>query len=156
AIPPQPLLRIENLRTHLFLRRGVVKAVDGVNLHVDAGETLGLVGEAGSGKSMTSLSILRLLPRHSGRIVDGSVCVDRTDLTRLSEEEMARDWRGRRVSMISQDPMTSLNPVFSIGDQVGAPFRYHALARGARAVRDAAVNVLRRVRIPSPERRLRD
>jgi len=156
ASPPQPLLRIDNLRTHLFLKRGVVHAVDGVNLHVDAGETLGLVGESGSGKSMTSLSILRLLPKHSGRIVEGQVWLDGTDLTTLSEEEMARDWRGRRVSMVSQDPMTSLNPVFSVGDQVGAPFRYHRLARGARAVREAAVKVLRRVRIPSPETRLDD
>ncbi|TXL73932.1 ABC transporter ATP-binding protein [Vineibacter terrae] len=152
----QPLLRVENLRTHLFLKRGVVKAVDGVNLHVDAGETLGLVGESGSGKSMTSLSILRLLPRQSGRIVEGHIWVDGVDLASLSEEEMARDWRGRRVSMVSQDPMTSLNPVFTVGDQVGAPFRYHGLAHGARAVREAAVKVLRRVRIPSPEKRLDD
>jgi len=150
----QALLRVENLRTHLFLKRGVLKAVDGVSLHVDEGETLGLVGESGSGKSMTSLSIMRLLPKHSGRIVDGHVWLDGTDLTTLPEDEMARDWRGSRVSMVSQDPMTSLNPVFTVGDQVGAPFRYHKLAQGAQAVRDAAVKVLGRVRIPSPERRL--
>ncbi len=148
------LLRVENLRTHLFLKRGVLKAVDGVSLHVDEGETLGLVGESGSGKSMTSLSIMRLLPKQSGRIVDGHVWLDGTDLASLPEDEMAREWRGRRVSMVSQDPMTSLNPVFTVGDQVGAPFRYHKLARGARAVREAVVKVLSRVRIPSPEKRL--
>ncbi|MGE0421843.1 MAG: ABC transporter ATP-binding protein [Reyranellaceae bacterium] len=150
----QPLLRVENLRTHLFLKRGVLKAVDGVSLHVDEGETLGLVGESGSGKSMTSLSIMRLLPKQSGRIVDGHVWLDGTDLATLPEDEMARDWRGRRVSMVSQDPMTSLNPVFTVGDQVGAPFRYHKLAQGAQAVREAVVKVLGRVRIPSPEKRL--
>jgi peptide/nickel transport system ATP-binding protein len=151
---PRPLLRVENLQTHLVLKRGVLKAVDGVTLHVDEGETLGLVGESGSGKSMTSLSILRLLPKHSGRIVGGGVWLDGTDLTTLSEEAMARDWRGRRVSMVSQDPMTSLNPVFTIGDQVGAPFRYHGLVKGVRAAREAAAKVLARVRIPSPEKRL--
>jgi oligopeptide/dipeptide ABC transporter ATP-binding protein len=150
----QSLLRVENLRTHLFLKRGVLKAVDGVSLHVGEGETLGLVGESGSGKSMTSLSIMRLLPKQSGRIVDGHVWLDGTDLTTLPEDAMARDWRGRRVSMVSQDPMTSLNPVFTVGDQVGAPFRYHKLAEGARAVREAVVKVLGRVRIPSPEKRL--
>lgn len=152
----EPILRVENLRAHLFLERGVVRAVDGVNLAVHAGETLGLVGESGSGKSMTSLAILRLLPRPAGRIVDGAIRLDGVDLVTLSESEMARDWRGRRVSMVSQDPMTSLNPVWSIGDQVGAPFRYHGLARGRAAVREAVVNVLARVRIPSPARRLAD
>ena len=151
-----PLLRVEGLRTHLFLKRGVLRAVDGVDLAVDAGETLGVVGESGSGKSMTSLSIMRLLPRHSARIVEGSVRLDGVDLTTLTEVEMARHWRGRRLSMVSQDPMTSLNPVFTVGDQVGAPFRYHGLARGAGAVRDAVTRVLARVRIPSPQRRLRD
>lgn len=150
----EPVLRVQNLRTHLFLKRGVLKAVDGVSFDLHAGQTLGIVGESGSGKSMTSLSIMRLLPRESGRIVDGQVLLDGVDLTTLSEREMARDWRGRRVSMVSQDPMTSLNPVFTVGDQVGAPFRYHRLAHGRQAVREAAIKVLSRVRIPTPERRL--
>ncbi len=148
-VQAQPLLQVENLQTHLYLRRGVLKAVDGVSLAVGTGETLGLVGESGCGKTMTCLSILRLLPKQSGRIVEGRVWLDGVDLTQLPEQEMARQWRGRRVAMVTQDPMTSLNPVFTVGDQVGAPLRAHGLASGARAVRDAAVKVLRHVRIPS-------
>ena len=150
------LLKVENLKTYLYLKRGVVRAVDGVDLDVAEGETLGIVGESGSGKTMTSLSMLRLLPKPSGRIVEGSITLDGTDLVKLSEDEMVRDWRGRRISMISQDPLTSLNPVFTIGDQVGAPFRYHNLAKGRRAVRRAVEAVLSRVRIPSPAKRIDD
>lgn len=151
-----PLLKVENLKTYLHLKRGVVRAVDGVDLEVAEGETLGVVGESGSGKTMTSLSMLRLLPKPAGRIVEGSITLDGVDLTKLSEEEIARDWRGRRISMVSQDPLTSLNPVFSIGDQVGAPFRYHKLAEGRSAVRKAVEAVLARVRIPSPAKRIDD
>src|ERR1019366_10329215 len=114
------------------------------------------VGESGSGKPMPSLSMLRLLPKPSGRIVEGSITLDGTDLVKLSEDEMVRDWRGRRISMVSQDPLTSLNPVFTIGDQVGGPFRYHRLAHGRAGVRAAVANVLGRVRIPPPEKRLDD
>jgi oligopeptide/dipeptide ABC transporter ATP-binding protein len=152
----RPLLRVENLKTHLTLKRGVVKAVDGVNLEVGEGETLGIVGESGSGKTMTCLSILRLLPRTGEQSITGRIDLDGTNLLELSEEEMARDWRGRRISMVSQDPLTSLNPVFTVGDQVGAPFRYHRLARGRTAVRAAVAKVLQRVRIPSPATRLDD
>jgi peptide/nickel transport system ATP-binding protein len=151
-----PLLKVTNLKAYLYLKRGVVRAVDGVDLEVAQGETLGIVGESGSGKTMTSLAMLQLLPKPGGRIVDGSILLDGTDLVKLSEAEMARDWRGRRISMVSQDPLTSLNPVFSIGDQVGAPFRYHKLAQGRSAVRQAVEAVLSRVRIPSPARRLDD
>jgi peptide/nickel transport system ATP-binding protein len=151
-----PLLRVENLKTYLNLKRGVLRAVDGVNLTVAEGETLGIVGESGSGKTMTCLTILRLLPNTGGPSVTGTIELDGTDLLALPEAEMARDWRGRRISMVSQDPLTSLNPVFSIGDQVGAPFRYHDLAQGRSAVRTAVAGVLRRVRIPSPEKRLDD
>jgi oligopeptide/dipeptide ABC transporter ATP-binding protein len=154
--PRPPLLQIKNLKTHLYLRRGVVRAVDGVDLQVAAGETLGVVGESGSGKTMTGLSILRLLPKPGGRIVEGSITLDGTDLVKLTEAEIARDWRGRRISMVSQDPLTSLNPVFTVGDQVGAPFRYHKLAEGRAAVRTAVESVLSRVRIPSPTKRLGD
>ncbi|SDX98457.1 peptide/nickel transport system ATP-binding protein [Albimonas donghaensis] len=149
-----PALKVENLVTELALRRGVLRPVDGVSFHVDPSETLGIVGESGSGKSMTCLSLLRLLPKPGGRIASGSVVVGGRDLTRLSEEELARDWRGRRISMVTQDPMTSLNPVYTVGDQVGAPLRYHRLAEGMRAVRAGAAAVLGRVRIPSPESRL--
>ena len=156
SLPRPPLLKVENLKTYLYLKRGVVRAVDGVDLEVAEGETLGIVGESGSGKTMTSLSMLRLLPKPSGRIVEGSITLDGTDLVKLSEDEMVRDWRGRRISMISQDPLTSLNPVFTIGDQVGAPFRYHNLANGRSAVRKAVEAVLSRVRIPSPAKRIDD
>ncbi|MBL8569480.1 MAG: ABC transporter ATP-binding protein [Phreatobacter sp.] len=150
-----PVLAIEGLKTHIHLKRGVVRAVDGVDLTVGAGETLGLVGESGSGKSMTGLSILRLLPKGAGKIVAGSIRLDGEELTTLPEKVLARDVRGRRVAMIAQDPMTSLNPVFSIGDQVSGPFRYHGgLPR--QEARAAAVDVLQRVRIPSPEMRLGD
>ena len=152
----QPVLKVDDLRTHIFLKRGTVQAVDGVSFHVNAGETLGLVGESGSGKSMTSLSILRLTPKPGARTVSGRIEIDGINVLDLDEETMVRDIRGKLVSMISQDPMTSLNPVFSIGDQVGAAFRYHDLVQGRSAIREAVVNVLRRVRIPSPERRLDD
>jgi peptide/nickel transport system ATP-binding protein len=153
---PPPLLTIENLKTHLDLSRGVVRAVDGVTLTVGAGETLGVVGESGSGKTMTSLSILRLLPKPMGRIAGGSIKLGGVELTTLPEEEMVRDWRGRRIAMVSQDPLTSLNPVFSVGDQVGAPLRYHGLAKKGRGLRERVAGLLRRVRIPSPETRLDD
>lgn len=152
----EPVLKVEDLKTHIFLKRGTVQAVDGVSFHVNAGETLGLVGESGSGKSMTSLSILRLIPKPGARTVSGRIEIDGVDVLELDEDTMVRDIRGKKVSMISQDPMTSLNPVFSIGDQVGAAFRYHDLVRGRKGIREAVVNVLRRVRIPSPERRLDD
>jgi peptide/nickel transport system ATP-binding protein len=156
AVSKPPLLKVENLKTYLYLKRGIVRAVDGVDLEVAEGETLGIVGESGSGKTMTSLSMLRLLPKPSGRIVHGSICLDGIDLVTLSEDEMVRDWRGSRISMISQDPLTSLNPVFTIGDQVGAPFRYHKLAQGRGPVRRAVEAVLSRVRIPSPAKRIDD
>jgi peptide/nickel transport system ATP-binding protein len=156
SLPRPALLKVENLKTYLYLKRGIVRAVDGVDLEVAEGETLGIVGESGSGKTMTSLSMLRLLPKPSGRIVEGSITLDGTDLVKVSEDEMVRDWRGRRISMISQDPLTSLNPVFTIGDQVGAPFRYHNLAKGRSAVRRAVEAVLSRVRIPSPAKRIDD
>ena len=149
------LLSVRDLHAELHLKRGVLRAVDGVSLEVAAGETLGLVGESGSGKTMTGLSILRLLPKGSGRIASGSIVLDGQDLTGLTEAQMARDIRGRRVAMIMQDPMTSLNPVFSVGDQVTSPMRNHAVARGP-ALRAAAVDVLTRVRLPSPAARLGD
>ena len=149
------LLEVRGLQTHLHLRRGVLRAVDGVDLRVEAGQTLGLVGESGSGKTMTGLSLLRLLPRGAARIAGGSVRLDGQELLTLSEREMARTVRGRRIAMIAQDPMTALNPVFSIGDQVRQPFRNHGTQDGT-SMRDSVLDVLRRVRIPSPEQRLGD
>ena len=149
------LLDVRGLQTHLHGSRGVLRAVDGVDLRVEEAQTVGLVGESGSGKTMTGLSLLRLLPRPAGRIAGGSVRLDGEELLSLTERQMARTVRGRRIAMIAQDPMTALNPVFSVGDQVGQPFRNHGLPPGRR-LRDGVVDVLRRVRIPSPERRLGD
>ncbi len=149
------VLQVENLHTHLHLKRGILRAVDGVSLSVGEGETLGLVGESGSGKTLTGLSLLRLLPKGSGRIVEGSIRLDGQELTTLPEAAMAQTIRGRRIAMIMQDPMTSLNPVFSIGDQVSNPLRNHNIAQGA-ALRSKVVEVLTQVRIPSAEKRLGD
>jgi len=149
-----PMLSVENLTTHLPLRRGLVRAVDGVSLHVAEGETLGVVGESGSGKSMTILSILRLLPRNAK--LGGKVLLDGEDLTQVSERTMQREYRGRKISMISQDPLTSLNPVFTVGDQVAAPLRYHGGPRRGDALRQHVTRVLDSVRIPSPATRLDD
>jgi oligopeptide/dipeptide ABC transporter ATP-binding protein len=148
-----PVIEVRDLRTHLVTRWGTVKAVDGVSFAVGEGETLGLVGESGSGKSMTCLSILRLVPRPAARIVGGQVLLDGEDLLGKSEREMQRI-RGRKVAMILQDPMSSLNPVFSIGMQVREPVAaYHGL-RG-RTLTERAAALLGSVRIPSPAERLR-
>jgi oligopeptide/dipeptide ABC transporter ATP-binding protein len=144
------LLELENVETHLRLREGTIKAVDRVSLTVDAGETLGIVGESGSGKSMTALSIMRLLPR-SGRIVGGKVSFKGRVLTDLSEDEM-EEIRGTEIAMIFQDPMTSLNPVFRTGWQVGEPLRIHQHMH-SRASIAAAVDLFRKVGIPDPRRR---
>ena len=118
------LLEVRDLHAHLRTRWGVVRAVDGVSFEIGAGETLGLVGESGSGKTMTALSVLRLLPEPAGRIVKGQVLLDGDDLVPKSEREMRR-LRGRRISMILQDPQTSLNPVFSVGNQIVEALRAH-------------------------------
>ncbi len=148
-----PLLEVKDLRTWFFTRWGVVKAVDGVSFTLEAGETLGLVGESGCGKSMTALSILRLQPRPAGRIVGGQVLLQGEDLLQMSEREM-RGIRGRQISMILQDPMQSLNPVFSVGEQIAEALRIHQGLEG-RTLWEQTRDLLRRVKIPSPELRLR-
>jgi oligopeptide/dipeptide ABC transporter ATP-binding protein len=150
-----PLLRVEGLKTHYFGFGGsrVVKAVDGVSFTVEAGETFGLVGESGSGKTTTCHSLVRLLPP-SARIVGGRIDLDGENLLDLSEREM-RAVRGRRVASILQDPMASLDPLFSIGNQVAEPAYYHGLLRG-RALLQRVKELLEAVRIPSPEKRLRE
>jgi oligopeptide/dipeptide ABC transporter ATP-binding protein len=148
-----PVVDVRDLRTHIVTRWGTLRAVDGVSFAVAEGETLGLVGESGSGKSMTCLSLVRLVPRGAARIVGGQVLLDGEDLLARSEEEMQRI-RGRKVAMILQDPMSSLNPVFSVGMQVREPVAiYHRLRGGALARR--ATELLASVRIPSPAARLR-
>jgi oligopeptide/dipeptide ABC transporter ATP-binding protein len=149
----RPVVEVRDLRTHLVTRWGTVQAVDGVSFAVAERETLGLVGESGSGKSMTCLSIVRLVPRPAARIVGGSVRLDGEELLTLGEREMQRI-RGRKIAMILQDPMSSLNPVFSIGMQVRESLvMYHGLRGRALAAR--AAELLSSVRIPSPAARLR-
>ena len=150
----QPLLQVENLQTHFVSRWGTAKAVDGVSFSISPGETLGLVGESGCGKSVTCLSILRLVPQPAGKIVGGRILWNGEDLLKKSEVEMRRI-RGRSISMILQDPMTSLNPVFTIGDQVAEGIKIHQGLR-ARTLWQKTVEVLGLVRIPSPEARLRE
>ncbi|MBN1190982.1 MAG: ABC transporter ATP-binding protein [Dehalococcoidales bacterium] len=148
------VLRVENLHTSFFTRRGEVKAVDGVSFHVDEGETLGLVGESGCGKSVTGLSILRLLPEPAGKIVAGKIVLEGQDLMDLSKKEM-RSIRGKKISMILQDPMTSLNPVYTVGDQISESIRLHQ-GLPENKVEEEAISALRLLRIPAPERRMKD
>jgi oligopeptide/dipeptide ABC transporter ATP-binding protein len=150
-----PLLDVSDLRTHFFTFGGtrVVKAVDGVSFSLGAGETLGLVGESGSGKTTTCLSIVGLLPR-AARIVGGRVTFEGEDLTRKSQRELRRI-RGRRIAVILQDPMASLNPLFTIFRQVAEPAFFHRQLRG-RSLRDRVQHLLRAVRIPAPEWRMRE
>lgn len=147
-----PVLDVQDLRTYFHTRSGLVKAVDGVSFSVSRGETLGIVGESGSGKSITALSIMRLLPQPAGRIAGGRVMLAGEDLLTKSEAEM-QSIRGSRVSMILQDPMTSLDPLFTIGDQVAEPIRVHGRASG-KGILDRAIEMLRLVKIPSPEARM--
>ncbi|MBZ0258956.1 ATP-binding cassette domain-containing protein, partial [bacterium] len=131
------LLDVQNLKTQFFTVDGVGRAVDGVNFQVKRGETLGLVGESGCGKSMTSLSILRLVPNPPGRIVDGKILFKGEDLLQYSEKAM-RKIRGNQISMIFQEPMTALNPVFTVGEQIAEVYRIHR-SMGRRDAFNAAV-----------------
>jgi oligopeptide/dipeptide ABC transporter ATP-binding protein len=148
------LLEVNELRTYFYTRWGTVKAVDGVSFFVGEGETFGLVGESGCGKSVTSLSLLRLVPGPAGRIVGGEVFLDGEDLLKKSEREM-RKIRGRKISMILQDPMTSLNPVFTVGDQIAEALKIHRGLKG-QGLWTRAKEILEMVRIPSPEVRLKN
>src|SRR5713101_2763367 len=147
-----PLLVVEDLKTHFFTRRGIVKAVDGINFTLHAGETLALVGESGSGKSVTCLSLVRLVPEPAGRIVGGSVLLAGEDLLHKSPTEMRRV-RGKQIAMVLQDPMTSLNPALTIGSQVAEVVRLHQRVRGA-ALRTRVLEALTRLRIPGAAARL--
>jgi len=145
----EPLLQVKDLKTHFFTDYGVVRAVDGVSFELGAGETLGLVGESGCGKSVTGLSILRLITSPPGRIVEGEIIFEGRNLLALSNEEMRR-LRGNKISMIFQEPMTSLNPVFTIGSQIGESLVLH-LGLGRREARARSVELLTLVGIPRPE-----
>jgi oligopeptide/dipeptide ABC transporter ATP-binding protein len=149
----QPLLDIRGLRTQFFTDDGLARAVDGVSYSLDRGETVGVVGESGCGKSVTALSILRLIPDPPGKIVDGQILFEGTNLLQLSAAEMRRI-RGNDISMIFQEPMTSLNPVFTIGNQIAEAVRLHQGLSKKEAL-NKAVEMLSLVGIPVPERRQR-
>jgi peptide/nickel transport system ATP-binding protein len=150
----EPLLRVEDLRTHFFTVDGITRAVDGVSFTVAPGETLGIVGESGCGKSVTALSILRLLPPRIGRIVGGRVAFEGTNLLDLDIGAM-RDIRGNRIAMIFQEPMTSLNPVLTVGGQIAEAVRIHQKASPTEA-RARASEMLNLVKIPDAAKRLDD
>ena len=147
----KPLLSVENLNTFFFTTRGVVKAVNNVSFTLKAGETLGVLGESGSGKSVMALSILRLVQGPACKIVDGKIFLDGRDLLKISEGQM-REYRGKIISMILQDPLTSLNPVFTIGKQVAESVRIHRFGEGS--IRDQIFDLLKRVGISDPETRM--
>ncbi len=148
------LLEIENLRTYFFTEEGVVRAVDGVTWHLDEGETLGLVGESGCGKSVTAMSILRLVQNPPGRIVDGSIIFEGQDLLQVDDAEM-RSIRGNRIAMVFQEPMTSLNPVLTIGQQIKEAITLHLGLQDAESTA-RAVELLEMVGIPEADSRLSD
>ncbi|MGI8729808.1 MAG: ABC transporter ATP-binding protein [Solirubrobacteraceae bacterium] len=149
-----PLLQVKDLRTYFFTEDGVVKAVDGVTYDVNEGETLGLVGESGCGKSVSALSLLRLIPNPPGKIVDGEIIFDGEDLLKMDDDEM-RHVRGNRIAMIFQEPMTSLNPVLTIGKQLTEALELHLkMDRNSAIAR--AVELLEMVGIPEARRRIGD
>ena len=148
------ILEVEDLHTYCFTRWGVVKAVDGVSFSLRQGEALAIVGESGCGKTMTALSLLRLLPRPAARIVKGAIRLDGENLVEKTEREM-REIRGRRISMILQDPQTSLNPVFTIGNQLIEAIQIQH-NDGGQELEKRAVEGLKQVRVAAPERRVAD
>jgi oligopeptide transport system ATP-binding protein len=148
------LLEVKNLKTQFFTQDGVVHAVNGISYHVDSGETVAIVGESGSGKSVGVMSLIRLIPQPPGKIVDGEVIFDGQDLLKLKEDEL-REIRGNRIAMIFQDPMTSLNPVLTIGRQITEAIELH-LNMNKEQARKRAVQLLEMVGIPGAESRLDD
>ena len=147
-----PILDVQDLKTYFFTRSGVVKAVDGVSFTLMPGETLGIVGESGCGKSMTALSIMGLVPQPAGRIVDGRILFQGEDLVPKSNSEM-RHIRGQEICMILQDPMTSLNPVFTVGNQLVETLRTNREERST-GLRGKAIELLEKVKIASPDTRI--
>jgi len=150
----EKLVEVKNLKTYFYTNRGVLKAIDGVDFEIYPGETLGLVGESGCGKSVTALSIMRLIQEPPGRIVDGEVWFKGRDLLKLKPEEMRRI-RGNDISMIFQEPMTSLNPVFTVGNQISEAILLHKDVSKKEAMVQT-VEMLRKVNIPIPEQRVNE
>jgi oligopeptide/dipeptide ABC transporter ATP-binding protein len=147
-----PILSVRNLTTTIHSKRGDFAAVDNISFDVEAGETLGVVGESGSGKSLTGLSLLRLLPDQVASLSGGTICLDGVDLQQLSEKEM-RSIRGKDIAMILQDPQTSLNPAFTVGNQIVEALKLHR-EKPAGGWREMAVEALRKVRVAAPETRV--
>ncbi|MFN8577249.1 MAG: ABC transporter ATP-binding protein [Candidatus Sericytochromatia bacterium] len=148
----ETLLQVKNLATHFHTEEGIVKSVQDVSFEVNAGEVLGVVGESGCGKSVTSMSILRLIQQPQGKIVNGQILFDGQDLLTLTEEQM-RKIRGNKISLISQDPMTSLNPVLTIGEQIMEAIMLHQ-GKNRKDAHEKAIEMLRLVGIPSPDQRV--
>jgi oligopeptide/dipeptide ABC transporter ATP-binding protein len=148
------LLTVKDLKIYFHILAGTVRAVDGVDFHVDQGETLGVVGESGCGKSVSAMALLQLIPMPPGELVGGTAEFEGSDLLRFSSDEI-RKVRGNRISMIFQEPMTSLNPVFTIGDQIGEAIRLHQ-GLNAREAEEKAVEMLDLVGIPDPRRRVKE
>jgi peptide/nickel transport system ATP-binding protein len=148
------LLDVKNLKTYFFTDEGIVRAVDGVDLYVDKGETLGVVGESGCGKSVTALSIMKLIPQPPGKIVEGEIRYNGVNLVDLPPNKM-RKIRGKEISMVFQEPMTSLNPVFTVGEQIAEALRLHE-GLGRREAMDKTVDMLKLVHIPNAERRVKE
>jgi peptide/nickel transport system ATP-binding protein len=148
------LLEVKNLKTYFFTDEGTVRAVDGVDLHIDRSETLGVVGESGCGKSVTALSVMKLIPQPPGKIVEGQILYDGKSLVDMPAGQMRRI-RGKEISMIFQEPMTSLNPVFTCGEQIAEALRLHE-GLGRREAMDKTVEMLKLVHIPNAERRVKE
>lgn len=148
-----PLLEVKNLRTHFFTMDGVVKAVDGVSYDLEAGETLGLVGESGCGKSVSALSVMRLIPDPPGKIIEGEIFLEGEDILKVGMEDM-REIRGAKIAMVFQEPMTSLNPVLTVERQLTETLELH-MGMSKRESRNESVNLLARVGIPDPETRVK-
>jgi peptide/nickel transport system ATP-binding protein len=148
------LLDVKNLKTYFFTDEGVVRAVDGVDLYIDQGETLGVVGESGCGKSVTALSIMRLIPQPPGKIVEGQILYNGLDLVTIPANKL-RKIRGKEISMVFQEPMTSLNPVFTCGEQIAEALRLHE-GLGRRDAMDKTVEMMKLVHIANAERRVKE
>jgi peptide/nickel transport system ATP-binding protein len=150
----QHLLDVRNLKTYFFTDEGMVRAVDGIDLYINQGETLGVVGESGCGKSVTALSIMKLIPQPPGKIVEGEIVYNGVNLVDLKPNRM-RKIRGKEIAMIFQEPMTSLNPVFTCGEQIAEALRLHE-GLGRRDAMDKTVDMLKLVHIPNAERRVKE
>ena len=151
----RPLLQVRQLATEFSTEQGIARALDDISFELNPGETLGIVGESGCGKSVTSLSIMRLLPKPAGQIVGGQVFFGEQELTALPADDM-HNVRGNRIAMIFQEPMTALNPVYRIGRQLGETFALHNPQMNKEEIRSASIEILEKVGIPAPEQRLKE